>query len=246
VKRWCIAILLAGLTLAADISRTAARPTGIAFCDRGLHLSAHKDIPQWIRALAGPIAREHGLDPDLVLAVIAVESAFDVNAVSPKNAQGLMQLIPATAKRFQVEDPFNPVQNVRGGTSYLRWLSDRFAGNTALVLAGYNAGEGAVETHGGIPPFTETQRYVQAVARHYVCRPADARVRLIRWQSFAKSVASPRIVRNPLVTGGWHRSPAGPVRLRVSPQSTAHAALGNLRCSGRAELQSGFQVCRFE
>jgi hypothetical protein len=246
LKRWYITILLAGLTLATDISRAAATPTGIAFCDHGARVSAYKAIPQWVRALAEPIAREHGLDPDLVLAVIAVESAFDANAVSPKNAQGLMQLIPATAKRFQVEDPFNPVQNVHGGTSYLRWLSDRFAGNTALVLAGYNAGEGAVETHGGIPPFTETQRYVQAVARHYVCRPADARVRLIRWQSFAKSMASPPIVRNSRVSGGWHRSPAGPVRLRVSSKTTTHAALGNLRCSGRAELQSSFQVCRFE
>jgi hypothetical protein len=245
--KWsCIAVLLAGLTLAADIPRAAATPTGIAFCDHGVRLSAYKDIPQWVRALAEPIAREHGLDPDLVLAVIAVESAFDVNAVSPKNAQGLMQLIPATAKRFQVEDPFNPAQNVRGGTSYLRWLSDRFAGNTALVLAGYNAGEGAVENHGGIPPFTETQRYVQAVAQHYVCRPTDARVRLLRWQSFAKSMALPPIVRTPRVTSGRDRSPVGPVRLRVSSKTTAHAALGNLRCSGRAELQSNFRVCHFE
>lgn len=246
MKRRCAAALLAGVALAADASHAAAAPTDIAFCDRAPHLSVRKDIPQWVRALAEPIAREHGLDPDLVLAVIAVESAYHVKAVSPKNAQGLMQLIPATAKRFRVEDPFNPVQNVRGGTSCLRWLNDRFAGNTALVLAGYNAGEGAVETHGGIPPFAETQRYVQAVARQYVCRATDASVRLLRWRGFAQSIALPPLARTPRVIGGRDRSPAGPVRLRVSAKTTAHAALGNLRCSGRAELQPNFHVCHFQ
>jgi hypothetical protein len=246
VRRRCVAALLAGLALAADVSRAAAAPTGIAFCDRAPHLSARNDIPQWVRALAEPIARENGLDPDLVLAVIAVESAYNVKAVSPKNAQGLMQLIPATAKRFRVKDPFDPAQNVRGGASYLRWLNDRFAGNTALALAGYNAGEGAVETHGGIPPFAETQRYVQAVARHYVCRSTDASIRLLRWRSFAGSTAAPPIVRTTRVISGRERPPAGPVRLRVSAKTTAHAALGNLRCSGRAELQSNFRVCHFE
>ena len=246
MKRRCAAALLAGLAFAADSSVSRAAATGIPFCDREPHLSARKDIPQWVRALAEPVAREHGLDPDLVLAVIAVESAFDVKAVSPKNAQGLMQLIPATAKRFGVEDPFNPIQNVRGGTSYLRWLNDRFAGDTALTLAGYNAGEGAVEAHGGIPPFAETQRYVKAVARQYVCRPKDARVRLLRWRGFAESMALPPIVRTPRVIGVRRGAPAGPMRLRVSAKTTVHAALGNLRCSRRADLQSNFRVCHFE
>ena len=108
-------------------------------------------------------APAYGLDPALVLAVIATESAFDPGARSPKNAQGLMQLIPATAERFGVEDVWDPVQNMRGGMVYLRWLMDRFEGDVRLALAAYNAGEGAVEKYGGIPPYRETREYVRRV-----------------------------------------------------------------------------------
>lgn len=201
--------------------------------------------------MAEPIAHEQGVDPDLVLAVIAVESGYNANAVSPKHAQGLMQLIPATAKRFGVDNTFNPVQNIRGGTSYLRWLKDRFSGDTALVLAGYNAGEGAVDAHGGIPPFAETRKYVRDVARHYVCRPKDVAVRAARWKGLAETMN-----RHPLITptvrmpksigGGGGRLPTGPVRIRVSNQTTSHAALGNLRCSRHAELRPVFRVCNFQ
>jgi hypothetical protein len=253
VKRRHLAAILAGLALAAPDSVARAAPAspsaaaGIAFCDRGQHRPARIAVPEWVRALAEPIAREHGLDPDLVLAVIAVESAFNARAVSPKNAQGLMQLIPATAKRFGVDDPFNPAENVRGGVSYLRWLSDRFAGNTSLALAGYNAGEGAVQNHGGIPPYAETQHYVQKVARQYVCHAEDRQVRLKRWQGFAEAMPMPAVATRPRVTAGRDRSaPARPVRIRVSAQTAAHAAVGNLRCARRAELQSGFRVCHFE
>jgi len=97
------------------------------------------------------------------MAVIQVESNFDPNALSPKNAQGLMQLIPETAERFGVNDVWDPEQNLRGGMAYLRWLLDHFQGDVRLALAGYNAGEGAVEQHQGIPPFGETQEYVRRV-----------------------------------------------------------------------------------
>ena len=107
------------------------------------------------------------LDPRLVMAVIQQESSFDPNAKSPKNAQGLMQLIPETAERFAVKDPFDPIENVRGGMAYLRWLLAYFKGDVTLVLAAYNAGEGAVDKYRGVPPFTETLAYVQRIRALY-------------------------------------------------------------------------------
>ncbi len=110
-------------------------------------------------------AKRHDLDPALLTAVMEVESAFNPKAVSPKGARGLLQLMPATARRFGVEDSFDPQQNVDGGARYLSWLLDRFEGRTELALAGYNAGEGAVDKHDGIPPYPETRQYVTLVLR---------------------------------------------------------------------------------
>lgn len=124
-------------------------------------LVARGAIAEMVRQLAPRFA----LDPDLVLAVIAVESNFQPEAVSNRNAQGLMQLIPETAARFSVKDPFDPVENVLGGMRYLRWLLAYFEGDVRLALAGYNAGEGAVDRHGGVPPFSETRAYVERVGR---------------------------------------------------------------------------------
>ena len=120
-----------------------------------------------IVALVKTMAPSYRIDPDLALAVIRVESGFQADAVSPKNAQGLMQLIPETAARFGVKDPFDPVSNLHGGLSYLRWLIDYFNGDVRLALAGYNAGEGAVERHGGVPPYRETREYIQKIAAIY-------------------------------------------------------------------------------
>lgn len=131
-------------------------------------------IEEWVRRLAP----DYELDPDLVLSVIEAESAFDTQARSPKNAQGLMQLIPATADRFGVADSMDPVQNLRGGMAYLRWLLAFFRGDVRLALAGYNAGEGAVQRYQGIPPYPETQAYVAKVMRLYgrITHPPVARV----------------------------------------------------------------------
>ena len=119
--------------------------------------------PRPILDLVTKLAPQYQVPPRLVLAVIAAESNFDRLAVSPKNAQGLMQLIPETAQRFGVKNAFDPAQNVRGGIAYLRWLLAYFEGDVALVAAAYNAGERAVERHLGVPPFLETRAYVRRI-----------------------------------------------------------------------------------
>ena len=120
-----------------------------------------------VRALAIEAARRHGLDPELVLAVIAVESAFRPDAVSPKGAQGLMQLMPATARLLDVHDPMDPAANLDGGARYLGSLVARYDGDLDRALAAYNAGPGAVDRHKGIPPYKETQGYVKKVMKKY-------------------------------------------------------------------------------
>jgi soluble lytic murein transglycosylase len=111
------------------------------------------------------IAAQHAVDPDLVRAIIRVESNFEPLAISRKGAQGLMQLMPATAGRFAVGNPFDPADNIRGGVQYLRTLLDMFPGKLSLALAAYNAGENAVLKHRGIPPYRETQDYVARVLK---------------------------------------------------------------------------------
>jgi soluble lytic murein transglycosylase-like protein len=115
-----------------------------------------------------PLIRQHaslqGVRADLVRAVIQVESAFNPWAVSPKGAMGLMQLMPSTAARFGVRDPFNPSENIRAGVGYLRQLLDRYDNNEQLALAAYNAGPGAVDKYGSkVPPYKETQNYVKRI-----------------------------------------------------------------------------------
>jgi soluble lytic murein transglycosylase-like protein len=109
------------------------------------------------------IANRHGVNPGLVRSVIRAESAFNPWAVSRKGAQGLMQLMPSTASSLGVRDAFNPRQNIEGGVRHLRYLLDRYPGNTTLALAAYNAGENAVDRYGGVPPYQETQQYVRKI-----------------------------------------------------------------------------------
>ena len=116
-------------------------------------------------------ARRQQLDPDLVRAVVQVESAFQPGAESHKGAMGLMQLMPETARVLSVRDPWDPNDNLQGGTVYLRHLLDRFGGQLELALAGYNAGPENVERYGGIPPFEETRSYVEKVLRVYRNQP---------------------------------------------------------------------------
>jgi len=109
-------------------------------------------------------ARQHGVDEAIVRAIIHAESAFNPRALSRVGAQGLMQLMPATARRFGVTDAFDARQNIGGGVQYLAWLLKRFNGNLTLAAAGYNAGEGAVDKYNGVPPYKETRHYVERVA----------------------------------------------------------------------------------
>jgi soluble lytic murein transglycosylase-like protein len=120
-----------------------------------------------LRALSAEVARRHGLDADLVLAVVAVESGFRSEAVSPKGAQGLMQLMPETAAALGVEDALDPEANLEGGTRHLVSLLTLYGGDLPLALAAYNAGAGAVSRYRGVPPYRETREYVKRVLRHY-------------------------------------------------------------------------------
>lgn len=120
-----------------------------------------------IELLVQQVATRYSIDPQLVLAVMQAESGFNPGALSPKNAQGLMQLIPATAARFGVRNAWDPAENIRGGAAYLHWLMRHFAGKVEWVLAAYNAGEQSVERYKGVPPYAETQAYVRKILSHY-------------------------------------------------------------------------------
>ena len=133
----------------------AANP-GINFGTLRLNTAAYQ-------AEIAAAARDYGVEEAVVRAIIHAESSFNPMAMSHAGAQGLMQLMPATARRFGVTDSYNAGQNIRGGVQYLAWLLKRFNGNLTLAAAGYNAGEGAVDRHGGVPPYQETQRYVARV-----------------------------------------------------------------------------------
>ncbi|WP_334134147.1 lytic transglycosylase domain-containing protein, partial [Tepidimonas sp.] len=134
---------------------------------------SHEAVQRYVAALPAEkrrhaqliqrLAPRYGVDGRLALAIARVESSFDPSAVSPRNARGLMQLMPETADRFGVRNPFDPEQNVRGALAHLRWLLQRFDEDVALVSAAYNAGEGMVERYGGVPPFPETRAYVQRI-----------------------------------------------------------------------------------
>jgi hypothetical protein len=123
--------------------------------------------PRKIFNLVNKLAPQFKIEPQLALSIIAAESNFNHLALSDKNAQGLMQLIPQTSERFNVKNAFDPAQNIRGGLTYLRWLLAYFEGDVALVAAAYNAGEGTVDRYRGVPPYSETRNYVKRVLRSF-------------------------------------------------------------------------------
>ncbi len=134
--------------------------------DLGLSFEESDVVPETpFGELIYETSRRYQVNPGLVAAMVRVESAFDPQAVSPKGAMGLLQLMPATAKRFGLSgsQAFEPVSNLDAGVRYVKWLGERFTGDLVLVLAGYNAGEAMVERHGGVPPFRETHVYIRRV-----------------------------------------------------------------------------------
>jgi soluble lytic murein transglycosylase-like protein len=140
-----------------------------------------EDLPPGKRKIAelvNRVAPRYGIEPRLALAVIAVESNFDAMARSPRDARGLMQLIPQTAARFNVRNPFDILDNVRGGLAYLRWLLAYYRGQVRLAAAAYNSGEGAVDYYRGVPPYPETREYVRRVMKLFRSdrHPYDPRV----------------------------------------------------------------------
>lgn len=184
VKHLVIAVLLTLLGAGAAEARIDCQVGSTAMMARLLHIGCGARAPQngvdpselraslilppaEIRRIVEKLAPLNGLETRLVMAVIAAESAFDTHAISPRNARGLMQLMPDTAARFGVRDPFDAEDNIRGGTTYLQWLIKQFDGNLDLVLAAYNAGEGAVQAYGTVPPYGETIQYIGRVKRFY-------------------------------------------------------------------------------
>lgn len=174
-RAWLVQATRSGDPVAQVVLRAIpSSPLVAANCDSGPPVCGLRPLPSGnlqdrtaIQAWVQVLAPEYGLDPNLVLTIIAMESNFNPQARSSKNARGVMQLIPETAARFGVADIADPVENLKGGMAYLRWLMAYFQGNIPLVAAAYNAGEGAVEKYAGIPPYHETKIYVERVNRRY-------------------------------------------------------------------------------
>jgi len=156
----------------------AATPIEIETIPADIPRSGDCDL-DWIIFRAG---EREGVDPRFIHAVIQQESKYDPDATSPAGARGLMQLMPATAKRFDCSDLKDEACNVEAGTKYLAWLLKRFNGDVKLALAGYNAGEGAVDRYDGVPPYPETQNYVNKIVANYgktyhpILEPEEAKV----------------------------------------------------------------------
>jgi len=176
MKTLWLAMLLCALPVGAQ-TKIVRLPDGSLFLYNErpvLGLTAAVEAPPDLAEMIERRAQRHSLDPKLVRAVVQVESGFRPRALSRKGAIGLMQLMPETAKAMSVSDPWDPEQNLEGGSSYLRQLLDQFSGDLELALAGYNAGPGAVGRYGGIPPYKETIAYVQKVMTAYRSQGGEA------------------------------------------------------------------------
>jgi soluble lytic murein transglycosylase-like protein len=175
------------LTNLADspFTRVLAPVSAKAFADRMIENFIPADVPKSgdpeLDKIIFEVGVREGVDPRLLHAVIWQESKYKPAAESHAGAQGMMQLMPAAAKRFNCADRLNPEANIQAGTKYLRWLLKRFDGNVTLALAGYNAGEGSVDKFDGVPPYDETQKYVRIITGRYgknhhpVLAPEEAR-----------------------------------------------------------------------
>ena len=158
---------LRGLGALGILTACPALPSPLSLVGSGLEPPFALTLEKQINLFIGGYAKQYHLEPALLRAVIKVESDFNPTAVSPKGAQGLMQLMPPTAAALNVLDPFDPDENIRAGAGELRRLLDRFGGNLRLALAAYHAGEARVIRSVGVPPFRSTKRYIGEVLRYY-------------------------------------------------------------------------------
>ncbi len=163
-----------GQPIAASETPAIVRPTILTFDAGSTSLATPASLRNFttgdaqIDSYIAQSAQKNGLDPLLIYSIMHQESSFKLRATSPKGARGLMQLMPGTAARYGVTNIYDPRQNIEGGARYMRFLLDRFDGDLSLALAGYNAGEGAVDKYGWhVPPYAETQEYVRRISRRY-------------------------------------------------------------------------------
>jgi len=179
-----ILLALGGTSLGADsMGSSVDKTVPKIFTNMGKGQKATgADLRTGYISLINEWAPQYNLDANLVEAVVAVESNYDRFAVSKKGAQGLMQLVPATAKRFGVRDAFDPADNIRGGIRYLDFLMSYFQGNLEHVLAAYNAGENTVVRYHGVPPYPETQKYIRKVTSLYHALNSAAAPAPVKWQ----------------------------------------------------------------
>jgi len=152
-----------GVFFSAALAPSGSAATEITAIPSDVPTSGDTDL-DWIIFRTG---ESEGVDPRFIHAVIWQESKYEPRALSHAGARGLMQLMPATARRFGCKNPDNAASNIKAGTKYLAWLLKRFNGDVELALAGYNAGEGAVDRYKGVPPYNETQNYVHKIVAHY-------------------------------------------------------------------------------
>ncbi len=166
-----------------------------------------------LRSIVAEISREHGVDPKLVDSLVRVESAYNPQAVSHKGAMGLMQLMPDTARRLSVGNPFDPEANVRAGVREFSRLIERYSGDLQLALAAYNAGEGAVARYRGIPPYSETRNYVSKIMTLYTGRPYRvAGTRLAVSVRMTRGVDGSTVITNVASSTGAPALGDGPLR----------------------------------
>jgi soluble lytic murein transglycosylase-like protein len=166
ILRSCFILIVAMPAIAASTVVKTDLKTGRLVRSMAAPVSHRQVSNPEIAQLIDHISAEQGVERQLVHSVIRAESNYNQAAVSPKGAQGLMQLIPSTARRFGVNDAFDPDENIRGGVRYLRFLLDYYQGDYVKTIAAYNAGEGAVDKYNGVPPYAETRKYVYRVARN--------------------------------------------------------------------------------